>query len=101
MCDVDVAVKKARVTVKATSEAANTILREVVAATESMAASSAVSLESFETFINEEGESVQRGLDAHFLSLRSHLGAQEGAVSALGSAGQEVRDLHVQGLSVT
>jgi hypothetical protein len=45
-----------------------------------MTSSTDVALQSFESFINKEGEVVQAGLTDHFETLSQHLSAQNGTV---------------------
>lgn len=48
-----------------------------------MTASTDVALESFESFINKEGEVVQAGLNDHFEILGQHLSSQDVSVSSV------------------
>jgi hypothetical protein len=48
-----------------------------------MTSSTDVALQSFESFINKEGEVVQAGLTDHFETLGQHLSSQDGTVSTV------------------
>ena len=82
--------KKASGTVKETSETADKILKDVVTATKSMAASSGECLNTFEAFINKEGKITQDNLSAHFQLLDAHLASQSTGVTSITDTSNQV-----------
>ena len=81
--EVDVALKKASATVKETSATADKVLKDVVAATQTMTTSSNECLTTFESFINKEGKVTQYKLVAHFTVLDTHLASQSGGITTI------------------
>jgi hypothetical protein len=87
---VDVSLKKASGTVKETSATADKILKDVVAATKSMASSSGECLNTFESFINKEGKITQDNLSAHFQLLDAHLASQSTGITGITDTSNQV-----------
>ena len=61
-----------------------------------MTSSTDAALESFESFINKEGEVVQGGLNGHFETLGQHLSAQDSTVSLIVNVSNTVSSISHQ-----
>lgn len=91
MGDVDVALKKASVTVSDTSATADKILKDVVSATQTMTSSSSECLTSFDSFICKEGKVTQNALGVHFKVLDSFLVTQSAGLDTITATTQQVQ----------
>jgi len=75
--EVTEAIAKGCESVDQTSDAANTILAQVKSATEGMTASASSAMDGFKGFLDTKGADVCSGVQAHFSSVESRLGAQQ------------------------
>ena len=89
--DVDVALKKACVSVTDTSATADKILKDVVSATQTMTSSSSECLTSFDSYICKEGKVTQDALGVHFKVLDTFLATQSAGITAITTTTQQVQ----------
>lgn len=102
---VDAAIEQGVQVVDSTSATATKVLSDVSAASQAMKASATASMEAFTQFMDQEGEALSEGLQAHFGMVASHAGAQSAGLAALhreaGAHGEAMQAAKLQATGTT
>lgn len=102
---VDGAIQQGVSVVDATSATASKVLSDVSSASQAMNASASSAMDTFTTFMDQEGEALSSGLDTHFSAVETHSATQTADLSALQKAGgihrETIQESKVQATGAT
>lgn len=84
---VDTAIQKGVAVVDTTSATASKVLSDVSNASQAMEATASAAMETFTSFMDQEGEALSSGMDSHFSAVSAHASTQSADLMALQKAG--------------
>jgi hypothetical protein len=91
VASVDSAVSRAKEQASSTATSAASLLGDVKKASEDMQAGASSSIDSFQRFLGDQGDSVSNGVTAHFTALGASLQAAKKGVSGISGVSDEYR----------